>query len=118
MSRDWRAYLNGLAYCHGCGRFGLHRAGAGARVPVGWKMLYQPHADAPPMLLACGDPCVALVREAMVKGPVLEPLRPAAEPMMSAEMHMQMMEEFHQFLRDQLEEEFPSANDPPDRSTP
>lgn len=114
MSRDWRDHLNALAYCHGCGRFGFPSREGTRRVPKGWKMLYQPHGDAPPMLLVCGDACSARVREAMALGPVHEPLETSKVPPMPADVREAMMAEFRAHIASQLEEDpFPAANEPP-----
>ena len=51
-------------------------------------------------------------------GPVREPLETAADFVMSTELREKMMAEFRQYLRDQLEEDLPAANDPPDRRPP
>ncbi len=99
---DWRAFLNALVYCHGCGRFGRpQRTPRGRRQPRNWLMLYQPHADTPPMLLACSTKCADDVRAAMKQGPVIEPLKTAADVMMPAEMREAMFAE----IKAALEEE-------------
>lgn len=105
MSRDWRSYLNTLVHCDGCGRFGLPTKNrTGPRSPNGWKMIYQPHASAPPMLLACGDACAARVREAIAKGPVLEPLEFAHDVVMPAEVREAMFADFREYLGEEVEE--------------
>ena len=95
---DWRAFLNKLVYCYGCGRFGMPRKGARkAEPPRGWTVLYQPHADAPAGLLVCSDGCREKVQKAMAEGPVCEPLKMATNVTMSTEMREQMMADMIQF---------------------
>ncbi len=86
---DWEGFLNKLVFCYGCGKFGVPRNNKPA--PKGWKLLYQPHPDAPPGLHVCGEFCAARVRKAMAEGPVLEPLETGRAPMMDAEMRDHML---------------------------
>ena len=95
---DWRAFLNKLIYCHGCGRFGMPRQG---KRPRGWSVLYQPHPQGPPGLNVCSDKCKAEVQEALVKGPVTGPLRMGSNVTMSTEMRETMMTEAMQFAIDE-----------------
>lgn len=88
---DWRAFVNRLIYCFGCGKFGLPRKGGA--LPRGWSMLYQPHGEGPVGLHVCSEGCKAKVREAMTKGPVIEPLEMATNITMTVEMREQMMAE-------------------------
>lgn len=89
---DWRAFLNKLVYCYGCGRFGMPCKGQRkAEPPRGWTVLYQPHVDAPAGLLACSDACRERLQKAMAEGPVYEPLETATNVTMSTEMREQMM---------------------------
>ena len=88
---DWRAFVNRLIYCFGCGKFGLPRKGG--VLPRGWSTLYQPHGDGPAGLHVCSDGCKGEVRRAMTEGPVTEPLSMATNVTMSAEMREQMMAE-------------------------
>jgi hypothetical protein len=76
-------------------------------------MLYQPHHDAPPMLLVCGDVCSERVLKAMALGPVREPLETCPAPMMPAELRESMMAEFRAHVASQLEDVFQAANEPP-----
>lgn len=101
---DWRAYLNRLTYCYGCGKFGLPRKGKPR--PMGWKLLYQPHDGAPPGLHVCSESCANQVREAMAKGPVHEPLQMGPPPMMDAGLRQQMMGE----LREEFEKNLVREN--------
>jgi hypothetical protein len=88
---DWRAFLNKLVYCYGCGRFGMPRKGLRkAEPPRGWKVLYQPHPEAPAGLLVCSEKCEDKVRIAMAEGPVEEPLEIATNVTMTNEMREQM----------------------------
>lgn len=93
---DWKAFLNRLRFCYGCGRFGL----PGSKRTSNWKMLYQPHRDAPPALSVCSDACAAEVVEALAKGPIRQPLRVATDVVMSAEMRETMIEEAMQHAID------------------
>lgn len=102
---DWQSYLNGLVYCHGCGRFAFPlRTAKGPRPPRGWTMLYQPHADAPPLLLGCGEACVGLLREAIQKGPVWEPLKTAENVLMPADVREAMLADVRAQLEAEVEE--------------
>lgn len=94
---DWRAFLDRLKFCYGCGRFGLP---TGNRVPANWKVLYQPHQDAPPALLVCSSACFEEVRGAIAKGPVRQPLRVATDVMMPAELRETMISEAMQHAID------------------
>lgn len=87
---DWRAFLNKLVYCYGCGRFGIPRQG---KRPNGWSVLYQPHPEGPPGLNVCSAKCSDDVREALRKGPVTWPLKMASNVTMSTEMREQMVRE-------------------------
>lgn len=88
---DWRAFVNRLIYCFGCGKFGLPRKGG--VLPREWSLLYQPHREGPAGLHVCSEKCKAEVREAMTRGPVTEPLAVATNITMTAEMREQMMAE-------------------------
>lgn len=92
MGRDinWAAYVNALSFCYGCGRFGRPSK---TGIPRGWKLLYQPHQNAPPGLLVCSPACASAVREAMTDGPVHEPLKMGAPPPMPQEMKATMLRE-------------------------
>lgn len=97
-SLDWRAYLNKLQYCTGCGRFGLPQKGKRKKKPPrGWKVVYQPHPDAPAGLLVCSQKCEEKVRAAMAEGPIYEPLEIAKDIPMTAEMRSQMLDEAMDF---------------------
>lgn len=98
---DWRSYLNSLSYCFGCGRF--RKSAKGSDVPKGWKVLYQPHPDAPPGLVVCSEDCSRKVQRAVQEGPVHEPLVMGKPPMMDAEVMRSMMEEVGAQLRNELE---------------
>lgn len=99
---DWRAYLNKLVFCYGCGRFGMPRKGERkAEPPPNWTVLYQPHQDAPAGLLVCSNACREKVQKAMAEGPVYEPLGMATNVMMTNEMREQMMTEAMQFAIDE-----------------
>jgi hypothetical protein len=100
---DWKAYLNRLVYCFGCGKFGLPRRGKPK--PMGWKLLYQPHADARPGLHVCSESCANDVRDAMAKGPVNEPLKMGLPPMMDVELRHQMMQEVKTEAEERIEHE-------------
>lgn len=89
-SLDWRKFLNKILYCFGCGRFGVPSKKG---IPRGWKVLYQPHYDAPPGLHVCSEKCADKVREAMKDGPVTEPLKQGEPPSMSAAIMWAMMRE-------------------------
>jgi len=65
--------------------------------PRGWKVLYQPHPDAPAGLLVCSKVCEEKVRRAMEEGPVYEPLEIATNIMMPTEMREQLMKEAMEF---------------------
>jgi predicted RNA-binding Zn-ribbon protein involved in translation (DUF1610 family) len=106
---DWRAWLNRLKYCYGCGKFGIPRQGTGK--PMGWRVLYQPHPDAPPGLHVCSESCADDVRDAMQKGPVTEPLKIGPPPMMDADLRRQMMDEMTGEVEQQLVNEAPFAFD-------
>lgn len=93
---DWRAFLNRLVFCYSCGKFGLPRSGSS--LPRGWSMLYQPHGAGPVGLQTCSDRCKSVVREAMKKGPVTEPLAMATNVTMTTEMREQMMAEAMAFV--------------------
>lgn len=95
---DWRAFLNRLTYCFGCGRFGMPRRG---KHPRGWSVLYQPHPEGPPGLNVCSGPCAAKVREALAKGPLTGPLRMTTHVTMTSEMREQMMTEAMQHAIDE-----------------
>lgn len=86
--RDWEAFLNSLTYCFGCGRF-AKRPPEGT-LPKGWKLLYQPHPDAPPGLPVCGDSCNDDVLKEMKEGPIHEPLKRGRPPMMDASLQESM----------------------------
>lgn len=92
---DWRAFINKLVYCYGCGRFGLPERGKTR--PRNWTLLYQPHPEGPPGLHACSNACADDVREAMSHGPVVKPLKMATNITMSSEMREQMMAEAVEF---------------------
>lgn len=100
---DWKAYVNRLVYCYGCGRFGMPRKGG--KPPMRWKILYQPHADAPPGLHVCSETCADEVRDAMSKGPVREPLKVGTAPMMDAELRHQMMEQLRRETEERIRKE-------------
>lgn len=102
---DWVNYLNSLNFCYGCGRFGLPMKRG---MPRGWKVLYQPHADAPPGLHVCGSACAEKVRQAMTKGPVLEPLKMGVPPLMPGEMKRMM---FRQIVEQTMEDALLSYTD-------
>ena len=91
---DWRAFLNRLTYCYGCGKFGLPRRGKPR--PMGWKVLYQPHADAPAGLHVCTERCADDVRAAMASGPVTEPLKVGLPPMMDVDLRSRMQQELRE----------------------
>ena len=74
---------------------------------MGWKMLYQPHADGPPGLPACSLKCVGLVQEAMKNGPVIEPLKMGGLPIMDAGLRQQMMSDMKVAVTDRLQREHP-----------
>lgn len=95
---DWRAFLNKLIYCYGCGRFGMPRKG---KLPRNWGTLYQPHPEGPPGLSVCSEKCKTDVQAALVKGPVTGPLRMASNVTMDSEMREQMMREATQFAIDE-----------------
>ena len=101
---DWRKWLNRLVFCYGCGRFGMPRKG---RPPFRWKVLYQPHPDAPPGLHACSDRCADKIRDAMKKGPLIEPLEMGQPPMMDAEIRHQMMQDITGAMEDEFVAERP-----------
>lgn len=103
MSRDidWRAFIDKLVFCYGCGRFGVPKKGA---LPREWTTLYQPHGDAPVGLPACSEACKTAVRAAMMQGPVLMPLASVTDIMMSSEMRNAMMREAEQFASSMQEE--------------
>lgn len=73
----WSAWLNKLAYCYGCGKFGLPRGSP--PIPRGWTVLYQPHPDGPSGLHVCSGACADRVRAAMAVGAVMEPLEIATD---------------------------------------
>ena len=87
---DWRTFVNKMVYCFSCGRFGLPSKKG---IPRGWKVLYQPHHDAPPGLHVCGELCADKVREVMKDKAITEPLEQGAPPPMSAAMMAAMMGE-------------------------
>jgi hypothetical protein len=91
---DWRAFLNKLVYCYGCGQFRMPRKGERkVEPPPGWTVLYQPHSDAPAGLLVCSAACREKVQKAMAEGPVYEPLKAATNVPMMTDMREQMMED-------------------------
>jgi hypothetical protein len=49
--------------------------------PKGWKLLYQPHPEGRPGLYVCSAACEEKVREAMAKGPIIDPLEMRPPPM-------------------------------------
>lgn len=95
---DWRAFLNRLVYCYGCGRFGIPRNG---QRPVGWNVLYQPYPQGPAGLNVCSSQCSDEVLAALRKGPVTWPLKMAGNVTMSAEMRQQMIQEAIQHAIDE-----------------
>ena len=95
---DWRAFLNRLVYCYGCGRFGIPRNG---QQPSGWNMLYQPHPQGPAGLNVCSTKCSDEVREALRKGPVTWPLKMSSNVAMTHEMRQQMIQEAIQHAIDE-----------------
>lgn len=95
---DWRAFVNRLQFCYGCGKFGLPRKGK--LVPNGWNVIYQPHPDGRPGLHVCSEDCKEAVQRAMIQGPVTEPLM-MPEPgamMMPAEVRQAMEDEIREGL--------------------
>lgn len=100
---DWRAYLNKLVPCYGCGRLGL--PAKNKTMPTGWKLLYQPHPEGVVGAHVCSKDCADVVRLAMIKGPVTQPLA-MPEPgaiMLPAEIREAMEDEVRKDLEVQQE---------------
>ena len=67
-------------------------------------MLYQPHGGGPAGLPVCGATCETKVRDAMSRGPVVEPLEVGSPPMMPSDLRAAMESDLLEEMKEEAME--------------